>query len=123
MYAGSGAGPAVKPTEVHRLKIYIELIRFHYGGLNLNAATVYRFFHYDRAIGEEAQRSLNDLLRLEVKDAETSRDKKKKDQALEKAKGPLCLEWEGWLQARGRLRLRPLLFGLWKRGPWICQVP
>ena len=87
----------VKPSEVHRLKIYIELIRFHYGGVNLNATTVHRFFHYDRTTGEEAQRSSrNDLLRLEATDAESSqreRDKKKKELA-EKAKGPCCA-WNG----------------------------
>jgi hypothetical protein len=80
----SGVGPVVKPAEVHRLKMYIELIRFHYGGVNLNAATMHRFFHYDRQTGEEAQRSLNDLLRLEAKDSEPSlreRDRKKRELA------------------------------------------
>ena len=65
------------------------------GGVNLNATTVHRFFHYDRTTGDDAQRSLNDLLRLEAKDAETSqRDKKKKELALEKVKGP-CYAWNG----------------------------
>ena len=62
-------------------------------GANLNASTVHRFLHYDRTIGEDAQRSLDDLLRLEAKDAETARDKKKRDQVLDKEK--LCFAWNG----------------------------
>ena len=95
MYAGSGAGLAVKPAEVHRLKIYIELIRFHYGGVNLNPATLHRFFHYDRVTGDEAQRSLSDVLRLEAKDAESSRDKKKKELAAAGNEKKLCYAWNG----------------------------
>ena len=93
MYSGSGVAPVVKPTEVRRLKIYIELIRFHYGGANLSASTVPRFLHYDRSIGEESQHALDDLLRLEAKDAEATRDKKKREQALNKAK--LCFAFNG----------------------------
>ena len=96
MYSGSGVAPVVKPTEVHRLKLYIELIRFHYGGANLNAATVDHFLHYDRSIGEESQRNLDDLLRVEAKDAkdaEATRDKKKRDQLADQAK--LCFALNG----------------------------
>ena len=96
MYSGSGVAPVVKPTEVRRLKIYIELIRFHYGGANLSASTVPRFLHYDRSIGEESQRNLDDLLRVEAKDAkdaEATRDKKKRDQLLDKAKA--CFAFNG----------------------------
>ena len=58
---------------------------------------MHRFFHYDRTTGEEAQRSLNDLLRLEAKDAESSqreRDKNKKELALDKEKKS-CFSWNG----------------------------
>ena len=47
-----GAHVEVKPSEIHRLKIYVELIRFHYGGDNLSATTVHKFLHYVWTTGE-----------------------------------------------------------------------
>ena len=79
MYSEAGAARLqVKPAEIHRLKIYVELIRFHYGGENLSATTVHKFLHYCNSTGEEAQRNLSDLLRLEAKELESGRGKGKR---------------------------------------------
>ena len=94
MYSRAGeARVAVKPSEIHRLKIYVELIRFHYGGDNLNANTVHKLLHYDRTIGEDAQRNLSDLLRLEAKEDEIGRAKEKK-RLVDVAK-KLCNDFNG----------------------------
>ena len=78
-----------------------------HAGLEVDRHQDHRFEASTEMGGEEAQRSLNDLLRLEAKDAESSqreRDKKKKELALDKEKKPCVTLVTGWMAAsEGRL--------------------
>jgi hypothetical protein len=67
----------VKPSDVHRLQLYVDIVRSRYGGSLMLATGVHKFFQYDSALGQEAQRALEDLTKETAKeDAKTGGDLK-----------------------------------------------
>ena len=76
----------LKANEVNRLRIYVEIVRERFGGENMNASDVSKFFHYDSIVGAEAMHALEDLERLSAKE-----DKEDKDEKPDKPK--ICYEF------------------------------
>jgi len=58
----------VKTSEVHRLQLYVDIVRSRFGGSMMLATGVHKFFQYDPALGQEAQRALEDLTKETAKE-------------------------------------------------------
>ena len=69
----------VKAGEVHRCKLYVDIVRSRFGGNMMLSTGVHKFFQYDPTIGQEAQRQYEDL----------TKETAKEDAAAEKAKADI----------------------------------
>ena len=67
-----------KPSEINRLRLYVELVRDRFGGASMSASDIPKFFHYDTAIGVEAQYALDDLVRANAKEEAAAGSKAKR---------------------------------------------
>ena len=85
-----------KPKEINRLRLYVELVRDRFGGTSMSASDIPKFFHYDTALGAEAQYALDDLVRASaIEVAAGSRLKKGEDEDVkDRDKTPRRICWE-----------------------------
>ena len=54
--------------EVHRLQLYVDIVRIRFGGNMMLSSGVHKFFQYDPTIGQEAQRAYEDVTKETAKD-------------------------------------------------------
>ena len=87
-----------KPSDINRLRLYVELVRDRFGGVTMNASDIPKFFHYDTALGVEAQYALEDLVRANAKEDAAAGIKPLKgeveDVKGDKSRTPRKLCWE-----------------------------
>ena len=87
-----------KPSDINRLRLYVELVRDRFGGVTMNASDIPKFFHYDTALGVEAQYALEDLVRANAKEDAAAGIKPVKgeveDVKEDKSRTPRKLCWE-----------------------------
>ena len=77
VYSAAKVDGQVKASEVHRLQLYVDIVRNRFGGAMMLASGVHKFFLYDPALGQEAQRAYEDATKELAKEDVVDKDKGK----------------------------------------------